>query len=70
MTAQPEDVVEVHWHEHAVSRDERERASGHRGCVVWFTGLSGCGKSTLANLVDHMLHTRGVRCYVLDGDNV
>ena len=64
------DVVDVRWHAHAVSRDERERAAGHRGRVLWFTGLSGCGKSTLANLVDHRLHERGVRSFVLDGDNV
>lgn len=70
MAGTPRDVVEVHWHAHAVGREERERAAGHRGCVVWFTGLSGCGKSTVANLVDQSLHTRGVRCYVLDGDNV
>jgi adenylylsulfate kinase len=38
--------------------------------VLWFTGLSGCGKSTLANLVDRRLHARGVRSFVLDGDNV
>jgi adenylylsulfate kinase len=60
----------VVWHEHAVSRTDRERLAGHRGCVVWFTGLSGSGKSTIANLVDHQLHQRGVRSYVLDGDNV
>jgi adenylylsulfate kinase len=60
----------VVWHEHAVSREMRERLNGHRGCVVWLTGLSGCGKSTIANLVDHKLHQRGVRSYVLDGDNV
>ena len=60
----------VVWHEHAVSRADRERLNGHRGCVVWFTGLSGCGKSTVANVVDRQLHERGVRSYVLDGDNV
>jgi len=38
--------------------------------VVWFTGLSGCGKSTLANAVDSLLHARGHRSFVLDGDNV
>ena len=43
------EVVDVRWHEHAVSRADRERAAGHKGCVLWFTGLSGCGKSTLAN---------------------
>lgn len=62
--------VEVHWHEHAVSRADREATAGHRGCVVWFTGLSGSGKSTLANLVDHRLHAAGLRSFVLDGDNV
>jgi len=65
-----ESHVEVHWHEHAVGREERERLNGHRGCVVWFTGLSACGKSTVANLVDHKLHSVGVRSFVLDGDNV
>jgi len=62
--------VEVHWHEHAVSRSEREERTGHAGCVVWFTGLSACGKSTIANLVDHKLHSMGVNSFVLDGDNV
>ena len=60
----------VVWHDHAVSRADRERQNGHRGCVVWFTGLSGCGKSTVANVVDHKLFERGVRTYLLDGDNV
>lgn len=60
----------VTWHEHSVSRDEREQLNGHKGCVIWFTGLSACGKSTVSNLVDHKLHKRGIRSYVLDGDNV
>ena len=60
----------VTWHQHSVSRDDRERLNGHRGCVVWFTGLSGCGKSTIANLVDHKLHALGVHSFVLDGDNI
>lgn len=58
------------WHEHTVSKDERERISGHRGCTVWFTGLSGSGKSTLANLLEKALWERGVRAFVLDGDNI
>ncbi len=62
--------VEVHWHQHAVSRTERERRNGHAGGVLWFTGLSACGKSTIANLVDHKLHSLGVNSFVLDGDNV
>ncbi|MGA2258172.1 MAG: adenylyl-sulfate kinase [Thermoguttaceae bacterium] len=62
--------VQVHWHEHAVTRPEREKLNGHSGCVVWFTGLSACGKSTVANLVDHKLWSAGVHSYVLDGDNI
>lgn len=60
----------VHWHEHSVSRDEREQLNRHKGCVIWFTGLSACGKSTIANLVDHKLHALGLHSFVLDGDNV
>lgn len=60
----------ITWHHHSVTRSERERLNGHRGCVIWFTGLSGSGKSTVANLVDRKLYERGVRSYVLDGDNV
>ena len=65
-----EHKVEVHWHEHAVSREEREQLNNHKGCVIWFTGLSACGKSTIANLVDHKLHSAGIRSFVLDGDNI
>jgi adenylylsulfate kinase len=64
------DSVHIVWHHHAVSREDRERLNGHGGCVVWFTGLSGCGKSTVANVVDQMLHARGVHSFLLDGDNV
>ena len=66
----PAETVDVRWHAHAVTRVDRERAAGHKGCVVWFTGLSGCGKSTLANAVDQRLNARGIRSFVLDGDNV
>jgi len=62
--------VEVHWHQHAVSREAREDRNRHAGCVVWFTGLSASGKSTIANMVDHRLHGMGVNSFVLDGDNV
>src|ERR1700686_2551704 len=60
----------VTWHDHSVSREEREQLNGQKGCVIWFTGLSACGKSTVSNLVDHKLHKRGLHSYVLDGDNV
>lgn len=61
---------EIVWHQQAVTRTQRESLAGHRGCVVWFTGLSGAGKSTVANAVDQKLHALGKRTYLLDGDNV
>jgi adenylylsulfate kinase len=60
----------VTWHEHEVSRSKRESLNGHKGCVIWFTGLSGSGKSTIANALDHKLHQWGMHSMVLDGDNV
>lgn len=63
-------ATNIRWHEHKVAREDRERRFGHRGCTIWFTGLSGAGKSTLANALDEVLWERGVRSYVLDGDNI
>jgi adenylylsulfate kinase len=60
----------VTWHDHEVSRDKRESLNGHKGCVIWFTGLSGSGKSTIANALDHQLYQLGIHSAVLDGDNV
>ncbi|TVX94522.1 adenylyl-sulfate kinase [Paenibacillus agilis] len=60
----------LRWHSASVNKYERELLNGHKGGVIWFTGLSGAGKSTLANALARSLHDRGVRTYVLDGDNV
>lgn len=63
----PENIYQA---EHLVTREERERRSGHQGAVVWLTGLSGAGKSTLAMALERALFARGASVYVLDGDNV
>lgn len=60
----------VHRQALSIARADRERLNGHRGKVVWFTGLSGSGKSTLANALEAQLHRQGKRTYILDGDNV
>ena len=41
---------------------------GHRGAIVWMTGLSGAGKSTLAQGLERILLRSGVLAAVLDGD--
>ena len=62
--------VEITWHDHHVSRADREKLNGHGGGVIWFTGLSGSGKSTVANAVDGKLNAMGIHTFLLDGDNV
>lgn len=62
--------TDVYWHESIVSREQRESLNGHKGCVIWLTGLSASGKSTVANVLDCKLYQRHIRSVVLDGDNV
>ncbi len=60
----------ITWHAGMVTKNDRETISGHKGCTIWLTGLSGSGKSTLAVALEKKLWDRGVRAYVLDGDNI
>jgi len=60
----------VHHQALSITRADREKQNGHRGKVIWLTGLSGSGKSTLANALEKELHARGKRTYILDGDNI
>jgi adenylylsulfate kinase len=60
----------VVWHHATVTRERREKAQGHRGAVLWFTGLPSSGKSTIAHDVEEKLHQMRCRTFVLDGDNV
>jgi bifunctional enzyme CysN/CysC len=60
----------VHKQALTITRADRERMNGHKGKVIWFTGLSGSGKSTIANALEKKLHEAGMRTYILDGDNV
>lgn len=56
--------------EHLLTAEARAARNGHRGAVIWLTGLSGAGKSTLAMQAERALFARGYSVYVLDGDNV
>ena len=58
------------WHVHHVSKENRGELLAQKPCILWFTGLSGSGKSTLANAVENELFKRGIKTYLLDGDNV
>lgn len=58
------------WHQHNITKEDREKRFGQKGVILWFTGLSGSGKSTLANRVEQSLFERGIHTYILDGDNI
>ncbi len=60
----------IYWSEGAVTALRRAARHGHKGAVIWFTGLSGSGKSTLSRAVERELFNMGMHTYVLDGDNI
>ena len=60
----------IFWTEGKITSRQRASQLGHRGAVVWFTGLSGAGKSTIAQALERELFARGMHTYVLDGDNI
>lgn len=67
MATKSENITTVNF---KVDRVERELSQGHKGGVLWFSGLSGSGKSTLANELQTRLFRKGYNVYVLDGDNI
>jgi bifunctional enzyme CysN/CysC len=60
----------IFWTEEKIDARQRAMRSGHRGAVVWLTGLSGAGKSTIAQALERELFNRAMHTYVLDGDNI
>lgn len=52
-----------------VSRKDHEQRNGHKGLVIWLTGLSGSGKSTIANELNKQLFDKNIYSVILDGDN-
>ncbi|MGA8265016.1 MAG: adenylyl-sulfate kinase [Ignavibacteriaceae bacterium] len=63
-------ATNVHWHEGQIKKENREKMNGHKGVCIWYTGLSGSGKSTIAVRVEEKLFERGIKTYILDGDNI
>ena len=62
--------VNVYEQIFSINKSDRNKINGHKGKVLWFTGLSGSGKSTVANFLEKILHKKGIKTYILDGDNV
>lgn len=60
----------IHKHDLAINRSLRENLNGNKSKLIWFTGISGSGKSTIANQLEKDLFSKGIRTYILDGDNI
>jgi len=58
------------WTDDPISAEARIDHFGHRGAVLWMTGLSGSGKSTLATALPARLFRQGYATTLLDGDNL
>jgi bifunctional enzyme CysN/CysC len=54
--------------ERSIKLSARTAMLGHRGAIIWLTGLSGSGKTTLAAALEKELFRVGVLPAVLDGD--
>ena len=60
----------IHKHDLSITRELRESLNGNKAKLLWFTGISGSGKSTIANELEKKLFSKGIRTFVLDGDNI
>ena len=60
----------ITWFNGLVSKEDRETLHGHKGAVIWFTGLSASGKSTIAHQLEKLLFNVNCSTYSFDGDNV
>jgi bifunctional enzyme CysN/CysC len=63
-------AANLFWEQGQVTASLRASRNGHKGCVVWLTGLSGSGKTTLSVELEHRLFLSGHQVYRLDGDNI
>ena len=63
-------ATNIVWHDTDISKEDRERRAGHKGAVIWLTGLPSSGKSTVAVELQAMLFEKGCNVFILDGDNV
>jgi bifunctional enzyme CysN/CysC len=60
----------IYWSDGAVTAARRVLRNGHKGAVIWLTGLSGSGKSTISHELERELFNVNMQTYILDGDNI
>lgn len=58
------------WQKGLVTSEDRKRLLKQEPATLWLTGLSASGKSAISYAVEEHLTKLGLKCYVLDGDNL
>ncbi len=53
-----------------ITYERRKEAMMQEPRLIWLTGLSGSGKTTLALRLEHYFFSKGLKVFILDGDNV
>ena len=61
-------LLDARQADNKITTVQREQRNGHRGLVIWLTGLSGAGKTTIATELERQLFQEGKHTYLLDGD--
>jgi len=67
-SANPALFLDARQTDNKIVAADREHRNGHRGLVIWLTGLSGAGKTTVATELERQLFAEGKHTYLLDGD--
>ena len=53
-----------------LKKKDKEKLLNQNAKAIWITGLSGSGKTTIALQLEQHLHSHGILCQILDGDNI
>jgi len=70
MRDMPPVETNIYKYKSLITCKDRNILNQHKSGVIWLTGLPASGKSTIAHHLEKELYNRGIRAYVLDGDNV
>ncbi|MFI5196777.1 MAG: adenylyl-sulfate kinase [Chitinophagales bacterium] len=64
-----ENISKLFLQNSKIGRKQREEQNANKSFTIWLTGLPASGKSTIAAELESWFFSKGLRSYVIDGDN-